>query len=317
MFPTRVFIGVSLLLAGCFACSSTAKSNAQTNTESLETITPVAVSPVEYADQILKSNGFSQNFIDSLHNQFILKHSNWSESTLKIEELNIFGFLGHADYSVHDSPIARKKIKKYLKDHQKSFRETEKRYAVSSRSIASLMWVETKFGKITGTYPIAWVFYSMLLGSHPQFVQEMIKITPEKLAKGNPKNLTLIAAQNKVIERSKSKALWAIDELKAINQMSANYQFNPFRVKSSFAGAFGLPQFIPSTYLKFAESPFRKRPDLYKHSDAVLSVAHFLHENGWVENDESSKSKALYAYNRSRDYGDVILKLAKEPINNR
>jgi membrane-bound lytic murein transglycosylase B len=216
------------------------------------------------------------------------------------------------NYFLHDSPLAQKKIKRYLKDHRSSFQTLKKKYAVSPETVAALLWVETKHGKTLGSFPMPFVYYSMIIGSHPVYIRSMVALAPEKIAKGNPKNLTLSAVQEKVITRCKSKADWAINELKAAYQIQQEHDFNPFHQKASFAGAFGISQFIPSTYLKLAVSEFRTKPDLYKHSDAILSVGNFLKSYGWKNSDPDAEAKALYAYNHSKDYGAVILKLAEE-----
>jgi membrane-bound lytic murein transglycosylase B len=279
-------------------------------------------SPTEFADNQLKANGLSEDFIQKIHvlylsensklNRAAFKAKDWEQSASQIVTLNVFGFLYLSDYMAHNSPLAVKKIKRYLKDHKTSFRAARKRYPVSSSAIASLLWVETKHGKTIGTFPLPWVFYSLVMGSHPQFIEKMLAELPERLEKGNPKNLTLLTAQTKIIERCKAKAAWALEELKALQQIKNENDFDPFLSKASFAGAFGFSQFIPSTYLKLAVSEFRRKPNLFKHSDAISSVAHFLQMNGWKDNDPDLQAQALFAYNRSKDYGAVILKLAQE-----
>jgi membrane-bound lytic murein transglycosylase B len=302
-----------IVLTQAIACASSPQASTGSLVPELKKLVPETTeTPIEFTDARLKADGLSDEFIHSVHTLFLDKNSKWPESVTRIVELNVFGFLGQSNYALHDSPLAQRKIKRYLKDHQKSFRTTRKKYAVSSSAIASLLWVETKHGKTMGSFPIAWVYYALVMGSHPDFVRTMVELTPEKLAKGNPKELTLRAAQEKVIERCKSKATWALEELKAIQQIQKENYFNPFNHKASFAGAFGIPQFIPSTYLKSAVSDFRAKPDLFKHSDAILSVAHFLQTNGWKEKDPEAEATALFSYNRSKDYGAVILKLAQE-----
>jgi membrane-bound lytic murein transglycosylase B len=267
---------------------------------------------LDFTDDLLRSDGMSDEFIQNIHKLYIVKNKDWQERAARIVELNIFGFLGQSNYALHDSPLAQKKIKRYLKDHAQTFRMAHQKYAVSSPAIASLLWVETKYGKVLGTFPLPFVFYAMAMGSHSQMIHAMIKLIPEKMAKGNPKGITPEAAEEKVIDRCKSKAGWALEELKAVKTIQNQHYFNPFSQKASFAGAFGLPQFIPSTYLKLAISEFRTKPNLSRHSDAILSIAHFLISNGWKDKDPEAEAAALFSYNRSKDYGAVILKLAHE-----
>ncbi len=306
----RIFIASILVLSQSTAFADPSELIAVP--EKRSALPEVALTELEFADARLKESGLSAPFIASIRSAFIDNNPEWRESAKRIIELNVFGFLSRSDYSVHDSPNAKKNIVRYLSDHRVSFVEARKQYPVSSSAIASLMWVETKYGKVMGTFPVAWVYYSLVLGAHPGFIKDMLTLLPPKIAKDNPKNLSYIAAENKVIERCQQKSVWALDEMKAVSFIHETGIFNPLKVKASFAGAFGLGQFIPSSYLKFSESLHRKNADLFKPSDAILSIAHFLQENGWDEKDPESKAKALFSYNRSKDYGSIILKLAHD-----
>ena len=309
----KIFLFLPLLLPIMSCASLTASKENEAVLASLKILIPdVSESPQDFADKQLTIAGLSQTFIDQIHKNYLGKNEDWANEAIRIIELNVFGFLAQSNYALHDTPLAHRKIKQYLKDHHSSFRDARKKFAVSSTVIASLMWVETRHGKTMGTFPMPWVFYSLVLGSHPEFIKAMIAMVPEKLAKHNPKNLSLQEAQQKVIERCKSKADWATSELKAVYQIQIEKNFDPFKRKSSFAGAFGMAQFIPSSYLKFAVSGYRRKPDLFKHSDAVLSIANFLTHYGWKPADSETQIQALYNYNRSKDYGAIILKLAAD-----
>ena len=55
------------------------------------------------------------------------------------------------------------------------------------------------------------------------------------------------------------------------------------RLRGSWAGAMGMPQFMPSAYLKFATSfAGDAAPDIWtSQPDALASIASFLHKSGW------------------------------------
>lgn len=61
------------------------------------------------------------------------------------------------------------------------------------------------------------------------------------------------------------------------------YGFDPRRLVGSYAGALGIPQFMPSTYLRYAVSARPGRlPNLFVDSDdAIVSVSHYLALHGW------------------------------------
>jgi len=56
------------------------------------------------------------------------------------------------------------------------------------------------------------------------------------------------------------------------------------QLRGSWAGAMGQPQFMPSAYLKYAESDGGGgAPDIWRsRADAVASIANFLEKSGWV-----------------------------------
>ena len=56
------------------------------------------------------------------------------------------------------------------------------------------------------------------------------------------------------------------------------------RLRGSWAGAMGQPQFMPSAFLKFAESyDGAGAPDIWRsHADSVVSIGNFLAKSGWI-----------------------------------
>jgi membrane-bound lytic murein transglycosylase B len=58
----------------------------------------------------------------------------------------------------------------------------------------------------------------------------------------------------------------------------------PARLKGSWAGALGQPQFMPSTYLRYAQDfDGDGRRDIWRSlPDVFASIANFLRENGWT-----------------------------------
>jgi membrane-bound lytic murein transglycosylase B len=65
--------------------------------------------------------------------------------------------------------------------------------------------------------------------------------------------------------------------------LSRDLRFDPQKVNGSYAGAMGLPQFMPHAYRQFAVS-YRGdgRPNLLADTDdVVVSVANYLYQMGW------------------------------------
>ena len=55
-------------------------------------------------------------------------------------------------------------------------------------------------------------------------------------------------------KRLKKKSGWAKAELLALFEMKKKFKVNIFELKGSYAGAFGIPQFLPSSYLRWARA---------------------------------------------------------------
>ena len=101
-------------------------------------------------------------------------------------------------------------------------------------------------------------------------------------------------------------------ELKALQTMHKRNAKALAGLKGSFAGAFGYPQFIPSSYVKWSRSQTKGKPaDLTKPADAIESVAFYLKDNGWKK-AEKSHTKALMRYNNSDTYAAAIIELASK-----
>jgi membrane-bound lytic murein transglycosylase B len=277
----------------------------------LGTLDPDPLAPVRAAETRMKVAGLSEEFIAELRQRYITGKKHWIQDSTKVLEMNVLGFLYSGDYFAHDTSQGRRAIQRYIRDHALSFREAEQDYHVNPYAIASLLWVETKLGRDLGKNPLPFVFYSLVMGAHPNLCSKVLEALPAKFESATRKKIqTLEEARSKTIERCTSKAEWALEELKAIEQIRKEGILNPFRIRASFAGAFGIPQFIPSSYLKHSASKFRRRADLHTHSDAILSVGRFLSSNGWSNRSGDSQLKALFAYNRSKDYGLVISRIA-------
>ena len=58
---------------------------------------------------------------------------------------------------------------------------------------------------------------------------------------------------------------------------------NPQSIKGSYAGAMGLPQFMPSSYLQYAvDFDSDGRRDIWRSTpDALASIANYLRGYGW------------------------------------
>ncbi len=72
------------------------------------------------------------------------------------------------------------------------------------------------------------------------------------------------------------------NELAQFLLLTRELRLNPLRFKGSYAGALGVPQFLPSSYRRYAvDFDNNGRRDLWDHSDAIGSIANYYKSYGW------------------------------------
>ena len=83
--------------------------------------------------------------------------------------------------------------------------------------------------------------------------------------------------------------------------------------RGSYAGAFGMPQFIPSSYLRWGADGNRDgRVYLNQIPDALFSVAAYLKAHGWTEDaDVEQMRRSVWEYNHSPEYVEAIFAVCR------
>lgn len=254
-----------------------------------------------YVEKKLKAAGLKKDFISALKDTYVDKDL---ETVVK---LNVLLFLKKSDYhGVQVNGSGVENIRAFLQTHKDTFAEAEKHFSVKPSVIASLLWMESRHGANYGRFHVPSVFLNLLQSGR----KDVIEFLQANATDFNPN----VTAKNRkeIAKRTKSKADWALYELKALQSL---FQKDPKQFKElhgSFSGAFGMPQFLPSSYKNYAKSPIKGHaPDLFIAGDAIYSVAHYLKKHGWKNKKSNSHVRSLMKYNNSRDYAQAILKLAK------
>lgn len=135
----------------------------------------------------------------------------------------------------------------FVRSHSAAIDEVSAQFEVPPAVLLGILGVETRFGRIQGTFPTLDTLATLgFKGQRRQdfFLQELVALVRLSDALGRPVG----------------------------------------SFAGSFAGALGIPQFMPSSYLRWARSHARvDRPaDLFQRpEDALASVGNFLREHGW------------------------------------
>lgn len=162
------------------------------------------------------------------------------------------------------SPSSIQAGREFIAANREVFAAAEARFGVESDYIASLLRVETHFGKNLGHFQVVNVFYTRLL------------------------------------EKNDKRWRWAADNLIAFSVYCLIYELDCYGIYGSHAGAFGLPQFLPTTLVGYGvDADGNRMEDIFSLRDAVFSAANYLVSLGWHEDKE--QALALY-YGSSRGY---------------
>lgn len=231
----------------------------------------------------------------------------FQESFVKI---NVTGYLKTktADYSHNYNEYSIEKSKEFLATHDSLLAACEAATGVPREVITSVMWVETKHGQYLGKYNVASVYMSLALADQPANIQKNKDVLRSEHPEITGKELEEL--DEKIESRAKKKAAWALQQVLALQKMQKRLPIPVVELRGSWAGAFGLSQFLPSSYLQWGkDGDGDGKVDLYTMADAVYSIANYLKSNGWGKTEKRQR-KAVFHYNNSNDYVDAVLILA-------
>ena len=167
-------------------------------------------------------------------------------------------------------PVRLKAGKAFWNQNQAFLSQTEQASGVPAELIVAIIGIETIYGRQTGTFRVKDVL-STLAFNYPDTPN---KLTREQLFKDQLKELILLCWSEA------GGILPAKNNTQGVNQVRFNACLNQ---NSSYAGAIGLPQFMPSSIRSFAvDGDGDGRIDLrLSAKDAIASVANFMKMHGW------------------------------------
>tara|TARA_R110000851_G_scaffold333485_1_gene513748 strand:- start:18161 stop:19354 length:1194 start_codon:yes stop_codon:yes gene_type:complete len=148
-------------------------------------------------------------------------------------------------------PVRIKQGIAFWQEHQALLDETAKRYGVPPSVIVAIIGVETLYGRYTGGFAVL-------------------------------DALATLGFRNPDPNRPERSQLFR-DQLADLIELDWSNQLDALNATGSFAGAMGLPQFMPGSLRRFAADGDNDSKINLHHSvaDAVASVAQFLRLHGW------------------------------------
>lgn len=136
--------------------------------------------------------------------------------------------------------------RRYLRAHRRAFDRAQRRYQVEAPVVAAILGVETHYGRHQGRFRVLDALYTLAVGYPP-------------------------------------RSAFFTSELGAFLQLAFQERIDPKKVLGSYAGAFGITQFIPSSYQAYAvDADGDGARDVWRsHADAIASVANYFRAHGW------------------------------------
>ncbi|MFL9584225.1 lytic murein transglycosylase B [Stenotrophomonas sp. AB1(2024)] len=150
--------------------------------------------------------------------------------------------------------------RKFLAQHRDELMRVQERTGVPAEVIVAIIGVETSYGANTGSYRVLDALYTLAF-KYPR--------------SGDPAKL----------EREVRRELFFRDELARLFVLARDEKLDILAIRGSYAGAMGMGQFMPSSYLDFAvDGNGDGRRDLFtRYDDVFSSIAnYFVKKGGWV-----------------------------------
>lgn len=190
-----------------------------------------------------------------------------------------------------------------LTENKISFEVNEKFFKVDKHVVASILLVETQYGNYTGNRR---VFYRL---ARIASVKEPSNLAYNfaRLKKKEPET-----SYGAMVARANYLEDTFLPEVVALFDFSKLQNTDILSIKGSVAGAFGIPQFLPRSYLKFSVDGNKdKTTSLFNINDAIASTSNFLAYYGWNNNlSREAKELIIWNYNKSKAYTSTVIEIA-------
>ncbi len=205
------------------------------------------------------------------------------------------------NYDQFSTPESIQKARAYMQAHRLPLEEAERTYGVDTRVITAILLVESRLGTFTGNRSALNILSTLAALTEPEMQETFWQIIPPERR----------VSRAHYEERVRKRADWGYRELKALLKYAEREKMDPAGITSSYAGAVGYAQFMPTSIMAYAkDGDSDGRVDLGTHPDAIASIAHYLQRHGWQPGTgRERQEKAVHGYNPSSYYVAAIMKI--------
>lgn len=220
-------------------------------------------------------------------------------------QFNLYPREPHSLYQGFTRPSSVALAQRCKAAHADALQSAEARYGVPASVVASIIHVESGCGRNTGSEVILFRLARLAMANEPQNLRDNMA---RHMADADDPD----AVQMRTRERGRYLEDTFYPEVLATFQLSDRLDIDPLSLRGSGSGAFGMPQFLPRSYLSYgADGNGDGRVSLYDPDDAIFSCANYLAAHGWRPGiSRAEKRRIVWHYNRSDAYIDTVLALA-------
>ncbi|MDP2901938.1 MAG: lytic murein transglycosylase B [Methylovulum sp.] len=135
---------------------------------------------------------------------------------------------------------------KFWHENAKTLADAQRRYGVPAEIIVAIIGVETRFGQHTGKHRVIDALYTLAFGYPP-------------------------------------RSAFFLNELEDYLLLCRDEHINPLEITGSYAGAMGMPQFMPSSFRRYAADFDNdgRRDIWHNHADVIASIANYFVKHHW------------------------------------
>lgn len=182
---------------------------------------------------------------------------------------------------VNDETISKGVL--FFQEYSESFKFTYEKTGVKPQDIIAILNWESKLGERRGQYDVLKIFVGQAF---------YIDGIEKKLYQDGAYDQDGVMPRQEALQRIQRLKKRALNNLAALLIQAKQLGFDPYTVKGSWAGAIGIPQFMPASMYYAADGNGDEIIDLNTVEDSIMSVANYLKRNGY-----HSKG-ARYAFKR-------------------
>lgn len=183
----------------------------------------------------------------------------------------------------------------------------ERNQGVPASVVAAILHVESSCGRNAGSSPILYALARLAMAREPANLAANVERHAGPGAASDPSIVEQVHARARYLEDT------FYPEVRALFDVADRMHADPLALLGSPFGAFGYPQFLPTSYLQDGvDADGDGRVSLDDVDDAAASCARYLAQHGWRPGMSAVERRAvIWQYNRSDSYIDTVLALAR------